>query len=110
MEAWASNYFSFKVVENAWDLNWKDIIESHHLRRSMFNTFKALQKWNREHFGYAHTKIKQLEHDLANLREGEEVRQHHRAKIESILRQKSREIWLKEWDKNSKILPYEFNR
>lgn len=66
-----SNSSSFTVVENAWTLNWRDGMESHQLRRSLFNTTKALHKWNREHFGFAHTKINQFETKLANTREGE---------------------------------------
>lgn len=57
VEAWVSDRSSFKVVENAWHADWKDGMESHQLRMSLFNTSKALTKWNKDHFGFAHTKL-----------------------------------------------------
>lgn len=75
----------------------------------VFNTTNALQNWNRDHFRFAHTKSNQLEKELADLREGEEARERQvrldliqqRATLESNLRQKSHETWLKAGDKNS---------
>lgn len=76
---------------------------SHQLRRSLYNTTKALRRWNIDHFGLAHTKIKILEKELEGFNPDnsqntnrkdiilEELRT-HRARLESIIRQKSREL------------------
>lgn len=86
-------------------------MEWHQLRRSLSNTYKDLQKWNRDQFGFAHLKIKQLEDELGSIPSGDGAKESclradlrvHRARLESILRQKSREIWLKEKDRNFKF-------
>lgn len=56
LEAWAFDQTSYKVVEKAWNLDWKDGMECHQLRKSLFNIIKVLQKWNREYFGFAKLK------------------------------------------------------
>lgn len=71
VEAWASNKTSFKVVENAWNVNWKDGMANHQQRKSLFKTSRALQKMNKEQFGFAHLKIKQLKVELGCIQEGE---------------------------------------
>lgn len=107
IEAWASNPSSNTVVEEAWKDGWKDGMESHQLRMSLFNTSKALKRWNKTHFGYAQTKIKLLEEDLNSLQgqygRGElwkkqviEELGKQKARLESILRQKFRQLWLKD--------------
>lgn len=66
---------------------------AHQLRKSLFNTSKALSKWNNDHFGFAHTKIKQLEEELENTPKEDERRTHkikldlrtQQARMESIL-------------------------
>lgn len=67
LEAWALALLSVRVVEKAWEENWKDGIESHQLRRSLFKTSKAFMTWNKDHFGYAHTRIKLLEKEFGTL-------------------------------------------
>lgn len=87
------------MVDQAWHANWKDGMEAHQLRRSLFNTSKALSKWNKEHFGFAHTKIKQLKEDLVNTPKDDDLKiqqirsdlRTQRERMDSILRQKSRE-------------------
>lgn len=84
------------MVEKAWESNWKDGMESHQLRTSLFNTTTALRKWNKGHFGMAHEKIKTLEGDLEQLqltnmgleyqRRTQEELNSRRARMESILR------------------------
>lgn len=85
-------------------------MECHQLQRSLFNTFKALRIWNRDHFGIAQTRIKNLEDELGRLSmDGNEGKRIsiledlciQRARLESILCQKSQETWLKKGDKNS---------
>lgn len=105
---WKKQLFLKSFLNN---LDWKDRMECHQLRRSLFNTTKALQKWNREHFGFAQNQIYILETELANVTDREEARQGkirqeliiQRARLDLILRQKSRETWLKDRDKNSKF-------
>lgn len=87
-------------------------MESHQLRRILFNTTKALRRWNKEHFCISHEKIKSLEEKLESIQNGRtdpkdqnQLKEElciHKARLESILRQKSREIWLKKRDKNTK--------
>lgn len=64
IKAWVSDKSTFSVVENVWEEDWNDEMESHQLWRSLFNTSKALRKWNKEYFGFANTKIKALEEEL----------------------------------------------
>lgn len=76
------------------------------------NTSKALQRWNRDHFGYANIRIKALKEELNKAQQNgdrfkessviKELRT-QRSRWESIIRQKSRDIWLKESDKNTKF-------
>lgn len=55
---------SFQVVKDAWEEDWKDGMEWHKLRKSLFNTYKPLKKWNMEKFGFAQYQIKDLEKEL----------------------------------------------
>lgn len=86
----------------------------HKLKRSFQETAKALKIWNKEVFGLADKEIRSLEADLRVLQQWEDrdIRKEaevldklrlNRARWESILCQKSREIWLKEGDKNTKF-------
>lgn len=110
IEAWTSDKSSFEVVEAVW----KDGMHWLQLRIILFNTLKPLKTWNRENFGFAQIKIKELEEKLNAAqsdpigRSSEEIQikgklQIHRARKESILCQKSKEVWLKKGDRNSKF-------
>lgn len=82
----------------------------HKLARSLSHTYRALRKWNRESFCFAHEKIKSLEEELDLLQKDDlEVGRQRQineelilnwAKLESIYWHKSRELWMKEGDRN----------
>lgn len=55
------------MIEEVWNVNWKDGMECHQLRRSLFNTTNALRKWNKEHFGFAQEKIRYLETEVEHI-------------------------------------------
>ena len=81
------------------------------------NTTKALQSWNKEFFGYTHTRIKALEEELVFFQQKEEFQEKpsarhgeiieelrtQRERQEKIFKQKSREVWLQEGDRNTKF-------
>lgn len=67
IKAWASDKDSENVVQKAWNKDWKDFMECHQLRRSLFNTSKALRSWNKDHIGIAQTRIKNLKDDSGRI-------------------------------------------
>lgn len=87
-------------------------MDYHKLRRSLLKTSIALKTWNKEIFGFADRKIRELEVELNSVQQ-ETIRDFakesiileklrtHRDRWESIMREKSREVWLKEGDRNS---------
>lgn len=87
---------------------------AHKLVRSLKSTTTALKAWNRSHFGYANKKIQNLEEELRiiQLQDGDSTEKERyileelriqRQRWESILKQKSCEIWIKEGDRNTKF-------
>lgn len=100
-QAWTTDTSSVEVVNRAWRLDGKGGMHCHRLTRSLFNTFKALKKWNRDSFCIVHENSKILEEELESLQNNEEdsgrqrqIREElrmHQARLESINRQKSQE-------------------
>lgn len=60
-KAWNSYPLSNHVVDSAWNKDWKGGMHCHRLIRSLSTTATTLKKWKHNHFGYMHTKIKELE-------------------------------------------------
>lgn len=80
-------------------------MERARLCRRLSNTATTLSCWNCEHFGFTHTHIKALEDELKDLQETKiinsprqiailEELKVQRGRLESIAKQKSRELWL----------------
>lgn len=58
---------SHHMIWKAWHkrcLNRKEYFQAY---QRLKNTTQALKKWNKEHFGYADTHIKELEYELFEL-------------------------------------------
>lgn len=78
-------------------------MEAHKLFRRLINTAKAFSAWNKSHFGHIQTRIAELELQLLQLQQNacvslnahkqviDEIRI-QRERLESLFRQKSREI------------------
>ncbi|KAF3443405.1 hypothetical protein FNV43_RR13087 [Rhamnella rubrinervis] len=60
-KAWSLDKKCFRVVRKAWTRKAGIGMETHKTVRMLVPTSKALKKWNREHFGYADMKTKELE-------------------------------------------------
>lgn len=85
----------------------------HRLNQSLRTTTSCLKRWNISTFGFVDVKIRDLEMELENLQvyDVDGNQQWHirddlkeqRVQMESIYKQKSKELWLKERDCNTKF-------
>jgi hypothetical protein len=103
------------VIKQAWN---SEVYGSHAfiLCRKQFHTTIALKKWNKDVFGHCQTKIKELNYRIKKLQLHDMAEQNAKHEVvlqgelnewlrrnEILWRQKSREMWLKDGDKNSKF-------
>ena len=112
---WARDESSIDVMEKAW---WMTVEGSQNFKllKKCQNTRKEFIAWNKSCFGIASTRIKELENKLKALQELAPTQEN--IKIEAALhlelnewlereelkwKQKSRDLWLKEGDRNSKF-------
>lgn len=61
LEAWTSDDSSIPVVKIAWDGVTQYGMANHVIRKCLFSTSQAFNKWNNEVFGIAQIRIKELE-------------------------------------------------
>jgi hypothetical protein len=112
---WSKDPRCGDVIKQAWN---SEVYGSHAfiLCRKQFHTATTLKKWNRDVFGHCQTKIKELNSRIEKMQMQDITEQNakHEAALQGELnewlrrnevlwRQKSRETWLKDGDKNSKF-------
>uniref|UniRef100_A0A803PEE7 RNase H type-1 domain-containing protein n=1 Tax=Cannabis sativa TaxID=3483 RepID=A0A803PEE7_CANSA len=115
LDVWSRDESCKVIIKEAWDIVVHGI-KSFQLVSKLDNTRKSLSKWNRTHFGMCKEKLKALNRLLievqqhlpsdANLKleadillEMEEVE----TRQSEIWKQKSRELWYKDGDRNSRF-------
>jgi hypothetical protein len=112
---WTKDRRCLDVIKGGWKLEVPGN-PSFKLCRKQSNTSAALRKWNKEIFGHCQTRINVLSEEIekiqakpsseSNMREEAFIQQELNtwlSKNESMWRQKSRETWLKDGDRNSKF-------
>ena len=112
---WVKNGSSVDVVQGAWDIPVEGLQDFKFVKKC-HRTKKDLISWNRSIFGFAKSRIRAIEDKLKLVQELEPTQE--KLAIEATLslelndwlereeikwKQKSRELWLKEGDKNSKF-------
>uniref|UniRef100_A0A7N2MCG6 Uncharacterized protein n=1 Tax=Quercus lobata TaxID=97700 RepID=A0A7N2MCG6_QUELO len=112
---WARDESSFGIVEKAWQGNVEGS-QCFKLAREIQQTSEDLMVWNRNQFGYAKTKIKETEARIKEVQERAPTKEN--LELEATLyleldewlervdlkwRQKSRELWIKEGDQNTRF-------
>lgn len=68
-QTWISNPSCRTVVTRAWSSDHNRGMHCYIFNRNLYATSKALRKWNRDSFGYAHKQIKDLKTELGNLQQ-----------------------------------------
>ena len=112
---WTKDRRCLEVIKGGWKLEVPGN-PSFKLCRKQSNTSAALRKWNKEIFGHCQTRINALTEEIvkiqakpsseSNRREEAFIQQELNtwlSRNESMWRQKSRETWLKDGDRNSKF-------
>ena len=113
--AWIRDERCQEVVEKAWNIEvWGSQLSR--LCKKQDAAREALRKWNKEIFGNVQMRISSLMEKLKETQENPIYKENNRLEIELqnelnewlyrsevLWRQKSRELWLREGDKNSKF-------
>ena len=112
---WTKDESSVEVIERAWDINVEGS-QSFKLAKKIKRVANELKSWNKNHFGYAKTRIKELEKLIEEARGRDSTKEN--LEIEAALcleleewmekeelkwKQKSKELWFWEGDRNSKF-------
>lgn len=119
LHAWVTNISSFWVVKEVWDKEPGYGTKCYKISRELKGTAVTLRVRNRQSFGLVYTWIHELEkQQLPNVQTKDDAKggdlspkkydifaelKEQRRQWESILKQKSRELWLKVGVKNSKF-------
>lgn len=117
LEAWTTDDYSNIVVQEAWNGKTRVGMAEHKMKRALIQTAQTLSKWNKEYFGFAQTTITRLERELKRIQREDGISGDNQREIranlevqcnrlELILRQKSREVWLQSRDRNTKIFSH----
>ena len=112
---WTKHETSREVEDKDWQLQVGGS-QGFKLARKQTNTKNEMKKWNKEHFGNLRERIKELEKKIEEVQGAEPTQENleleaalsleldDRLAKESLKwHQKSREIWLKEGDRNSRF-------
>uniref|UniRef100_A0A2N9ET81 Reverse transcriptase domain-containing protein n=2 Tax=Fagus sylvatica TaxID=28930 RepID=A0A2N9ET81_FAGSY len=112
---WTKDEESSAIVEKAWNLEVEGS-QCFKLAKKIKKTRYELKDWNKAYFGMAQTRIKELEHKIEEIRGLDPTKEN--LELEAALclelndwlekeeikwKQKSRELWLREGDRNSKF-------
>ena len=109
------DFKSFNVVDKAWGEEVKGT-ECFKLSRKQQATRLALKRWNKEEFGFCRARINDISNQILKVQQREcteanlIIEANLQAELhewllrdEMVWKQKSRKIWLKEGDRNSKF-------
>lgn len=113
--AWTRDHRCADVVEQAWKKNCNGSM-CLRLQRKQQNTKSALKKWNKDVFGHYQKRINDITEQLQKIQHKDCIEENYKSEVmlqsemnewllrsEMLWRQKSREMWLKDGDRNSKF-------